>query len=111
MISRLHLSTLIAAAAIVWAVLLVIEGVAIGLEFARPFNRVIGVLVILLLLCERWAWRWEWLHPWFVSTPVLRGTWRGRIMSTWKDPATGQAVSPIEAYIAITQTASAIQMR
>ncbi len=32
-------------------------------------------------------------------------------MSTWRDPATGQAVSPIEAYIAITQTASAIQMR
>lgn len=36
MISRLQLSTLIAAVAIVWAVLLVLGGVAIGLDFLRP---------------------------------------------------------------------------
>lgn len=111
MISRLQLSTLIAAAAIVWAALLLVEGVAVGVEFARPFNRVIGVLVILLWVCERWAWRWQWLHPWFVATPVLHGTWRGTIVSTWVNPETGREIAPIEAYVAITQTASTIRMR
>ncbi|SRR2546425_3639452 len=111
MISRLQLSTLIAAAALVWALLLIVEGAAVGPEFARPFNTVIGVLVILLWVCERWGWRWQLLHPWFVATPVLHGTWRGQIVSTWVDPATGQQIAPIEAYVAITQTASTIRMR
>jgi hypothetical protein len=111
MISRLQLSTLIAAAALVWAALLVIAGVGVDLGFLRPFNTVVGVVVILLWICEQWAWRWQWLHPWFVSTPVLRGTWRGVIVSTWVDPATGQPVPSIEAYAAITQTASKIQIR
>jgi hypothetical protein len=111
MISRLQLSTLIASAAVVWAILLVIGGVGVGLDFVRPFNTVIGVVVIFLWVCERWAWRWRWLHPWFVSTPVLRGTWRGVIVSTWVDPSSGQRVPPIEAYAAITQTASTIQIR
>jgi hypothetical protein len=111
MISRLQLSTLIAAAAIIWAPLLVMMGVGVAPAFVRPFNTVVGVVVILLWLCERWAWRWQWLHPWFVSTPVLRGTWRGVIVSTWVDSTTGQRVPPIEAYAAITQTASTIQIR
>ena len=111
MISRLHLTTLIVIAAVLWAAVLLLEGVAVDVKLVRPFNTVIGVLVILLVICERWAWRWQCLHPWFVSTPVLHGTWRGRIVSTWKDPTTGQVVPPIEAYVAITQTASAIKMR
>ncbi|MBI2202846.1 MAG: hypothetical protein HYU41_03180 [Candidatus Rokubacteria bacterium] len=111
MISRVQLSTLIAAAALVWGVLLIAAGATVGIEFARPFNTVIGVLVILLWVCERWGWRWQLLHPWFVATPVLHGTWRGQIVSTWIDPATGRQVAPIEAYVAITQTASTIRMR
>jgi hypothetical protein len=111
MLSRLQLSTLIAAAAAVWAALLIADGVAVDVAFARPFNKVIGALVLALVVCERWAWRWQWLHPWFVSTPVLHGTWRGQLVSTWVDPATGQGVPPIEAYVAVTQTASTIRMR
>jgi hypothetical protein len=41
----------------------------------------------------------------------MRGAWRGQIVSTWVNPDTGQTVPPIEAYIAITQTASTIRMR
>lgn len=71
----------------------------------------IGILIILLLICERWAWRWQWLHPWFVSTPIMHGTWKGQIVSSWRNPDTGQAIPPIETYVAITQTASVIEMR
>ena len=110
MLSRLQLSTLIAAAAVIWAAFLIADGVAIDLAFARPFNKVIGWLVLALVVCERWAWRWQWLHPWFVSTPVLHGTWRGQLVSTWVN-AEGQTVPPIEAYVAVTQTASTIRMR
>lgn len=110
MISRIHLSTLIFIAALVWAVLLIIQGVSVTFSFFRWFSTVVGVLVVLIGVFDRWAWHLPILHPWFVSQPDLRGTWKGQLFSTWTDPKAGSSTPPIDGYLVIRQTFSSIQM-
>jgi hypothetical protein len=111
MISRLHLSALIGIAAAVWAILLLVGGIAFDARWFRPFSAVVGAMVLVLLAFEKWWWRWKWLHPWFVSKPNIRGTWRGELVSLWKDPTTGEGRPPIEVYLVVRQTFSAIRVR
>jgi hypothetical protein len=111
MISRLHLSTLLAMAALLWAGLLILDGVAVSLAWFEPFSVVTGASVLVLGVFDRWAWRLPFLYPWFVSTPNLQGTWRGHLVSTWVDPQTRDITPPIEVYLVTRQTFSSINMR
>lgn len=52
------------------------------------------------------TWRWVWRRFAIIgwkTFPGLSGTWRGELVSTWKDPATGQGVAPIPITIWIRQ--------
>src|SRR5207244_11924970 len=52
------------------------------------------------------AWRWVWGRVPIIGRktfPDLSGTWRGQLLSTWKDPTTGQGVAPIPITIWIRQ--------
>jgi hypothetical protein len=111
MISRLHLSTLIAVAAAIWAALLIIDGVTVSGNWYRPFSAVTGAMVILLLVFDKWLWRWRFLYPWFVSQPNIQGTWRGELISLWKDPKTGESHASIEVYLVVKQTFSSLRVR
>jgi hypothetical protein len=111
MISRSHLTVLLGLAAILWGILLLLSGVHVSMQLAKPFSAVLGILLILLGLFEKWVWRLPILHPWFVSTPVLRGTWKGRVTPFGLDHESGQPYSPIEAYLTIRQTFSSISIR
>ena len=111
MTSRIHVSTLVLVTAVIWAGLLLLQGVAITPEFFRPLGTVVGLLVLLLGAFEAYLWRIRWLHPWFVRIPYVGGTWRGVLVSLWSDPATGQPPPPIEAYVSVSQTFSSIRIR
>ena len=111
MISRLHLSVIVGIAAAIWALLLIADGVAVDVTWLRPFSGVIGAMVLVLLTFEQWAWRWKWLHPWFVGKPDIQGTWRGELVSLWRDPTTGAGRPPIEVYLVVKQTFSSIRVR
>jgi hypothetical protein len=111
MISRTHLTVLFWFAVLLWAAMLILEGVSIPSAFFKPGSTVLGALVLLMGAFERWIWRWPILHPWFVSEPDLQGTWRGEVHSSWVDPATGERLSPIEAFLVIKQTFSTIRIR
>ena len=111
MIERLHLSAIILVAAVLWAALLILEGVAIEVSWFRPFSAVVGASLLLIAAFDLLLWRVPFLHPWFVKRPDLRGTWRAEIRSNWKAPATGQPIPPITAYMAIRQTFSKLSLR
>lgn len=52
------------------------------------------------------TWRWIWRRFPLIGRktfPDLSGTWRGTLVSTWKDPSTGQGVAPIPITIWIRQ--------
>ena len=111
MISRLHLTVLIVVAAIVWGTVLILEGVSVSASWFKPIGAVVGALMIILLVFDKWLWKLRFLYPWFVSIPKLNGTWKGTLLSSWKNPETEQTVPPIEAYIAIRQTFSTLNIR
>lgn len=91
--------------------MLLVRGTPITLTFFSPFNHVLGALLILLGVFDKWGWRLRILRPWFVNLPDLNGTWRGRLVSNWIDPRTGQSLPPIDTSINIKQTFSSIQLR
>ncbi len=111
MISRLYLSTLLGIAVVLWGGLLFIEGVSVSPAFLKPLSTVLGTLILILSFFDKWAWHLPFLHPWFVSIPDLRGTWKGQIISTWIDPKTGTRIPIIPAYFVIRQTFSSVQIR
>lgn len=111
MLSRLHLSTILVIAAVLWGAALLFAGVAIKVTWFQPFSVVVGVLVLILAAFDLWLWRMSWLRGWFVHRPCIRGTWKAILQSQWTDPQTGKAPPAIEAYIAIRQTYSMLSMR
>jgi hypothetical protein len=111
MLSRLHLSAILLIAAALWGGMLVFEGVAVNGTWFRPFSTVVGVVLLLLVAFDLWAWRLRILHGWFVPRPDLRGTWRVELRSDWKDPATDKAIGPIVAYLVVRQTFSTLSVR
>jgi hypothetical protein len=110
MISRAHLPAFLAAAVLVWSALLILNGQSVSLQLLKPFSTVAGVVGVLALAFDKWLWRWAPLHPWFVATPDLQGTWRGELVSDWRREG-GEPIAPVEAFLVVRQTFSTISMR
>lgn len=81
MLTRNQLTAILGFAVFVWAVALVLGGVAVSLDYLRPFTVVVGVVMLALGAFERWLWKWRLFNPWLVSTPDLSGTWMGTFKS------------------------------
>jgi hypothetical protein len=111
MLNRLHLSAILLAAAGLWGIALVIDGVSVNGAWFRPFSTVVGILLILLSIFDIWVWRWPVLHGWFVPRPDLCGTWRVELQSNWRNPETNTGVGVIVAYLVIRQTFSSLSVR
>lgn len=111
MVSRFHLTTITLIAAGIWALLLLLQGTSVTAAFFRPLSNVLGIIVVLLSLFDKWGWRLRLLRPWFLIVPDLNGVWKGRLVSNWTDPQTRQRIPPIDATIDIRQTFSSIQLR
>jgi hypothetical protein len=109
--SRIHLSAILLIAASLWAAVLSFAGVPLSTTWFRPFSPVLSVLLLLFVAFDLWAWRFRFLQGWFVPRPDVRGTWRVVLQSDWKEPATGQTIGPITAFLVIRQTFSMISMR
>jgi hypothetical protein len=111
MIKDIHLSTIVWAVFIILAVMLLLDGTHVTPSLFKPCGSVVTVLGFALLIFNQWLWSWSWLHPWFVDRPYLKGTWKGVLVSSYVNPQTQQRVPPIELYLVIRQTYSAIHLR
>lgn len=111
MMSRAHVTVLMAIAAAVWGAMLLLSGTEVHAGWIKPLGTVVGVLMLLLAIFDKWLWAFPWLYPWFVPYPNLNGTWKGELVSSWTDPKTGDRVAPIETYLLVKQTFSQLQMR
>ena len=107
-LNRLHISTFLGLAALVWW--LVLGAPRVSWEYMQPFGTVVGVLVAFGAAFELVLWRWSWLHGWFVKRPDLRGTWRVELQSDWINPDTNLGVPVIICYMGVSQTLSTLQM-
>jgi hypothetical protein len=111
MIEKLHFSTLLFIAAVVWGVVLLLNGVAVSISWLRPFGIVIAIVMFLLAAFDLYLWKLPILHPWFVNRPVVDGTWRAEIRSHWINPETDRTVDPIAGFMVVRQTFSRLSLR
>jgi len=111
MIPRLHLTTLIGITAIIWGFFLLAAGYPLTNNLFDPFSKVVGILVIVLFLFDKWLWKFPIIHSFFVPFSDVSGTWNGQIISSWKDEKTGNPIEPIDAFLVIYQTYSFINIR
>lgn len=107
--SKSQLYAAIGIAALVWAVLLIVQGASLKATYLRPYSFAVGVVIICFLVFDRWLWRVA-ARLRLIRRPVLRGTWKGRLTSMWEDPATGQRPPEIEIYLAVHQTYSTMSL-
>lgn len=111
MIERLHLSTVVLVAAIVWGIVLILDGVTVSITWLRHLSVVTGVLLVLLAAFDLYLWRLPILRSWFVKRPLLDGTWRAEIHSNWKNPETGRTIDAISGFMVARQTFSRLSLR
>lgn len=109
-VTRLHISVFLGLSILVWIVVLLCQGTGINADHLRPFGTVVGVLVVFWLLLEHILWRVKLLHPWFVSRPDLRGTWKVTLQSNYIDPETDEQVKPLVCFMGVQQTLSTLKM-
>ena len=110
MTSRSHVQTIISLAVLVWAAILLAQGVTLKTTYLQPYSLAVSVVLLLLLAFERWLWRFPPVAR-ALHRPVLRGTWKGQLSSTWTDPSTGTRVEPVDVYLAVRQTYSTVSLR
>lgn len=109
--SRIHITTILLIAVIMWAAALLVGGIILTPGFARPFSLVTGAVVGAITVFDLWLWRLRWLQGWFVKRPVLRGTWRAVLDSSWKEPGTEETLPAFRGAMVIRQTYSSLSMR
>lgn len=107
MISRLHISAILFVAAAIWGLALILSGVEVKAEWFKPFSVVVGVLVLVLSVADKWLWRLRWVRPWFFNMPDLNGTWRVVIQPTAPETSPHE----VSAYMVIRQTLSTVSLR
>ncbi len=103
MVSRAQLTIVVLLAAGIWALTLVGHGVLVPASFFAPTSLVVSALSVALLVWDGWLWRLGLLHPWLVRRPNLRGTWKGVLTRTGKDP--------IDIFLVVEQTFSSVHVR
>ena len=57
----------------------------------KEIPHVVFIYAIIYVLFTTWAWRWRMFSGWLIPFPDLEGTWRGMVVSTWRNPETDQA--------------------
>ena len=106
-----YIKALVYAAAGVLALVLAFSGQQPQPSWLRPVGFVATAVVYLAFAFELWLWKLPFLHGWFVKRPVISGTWRCVLRSSWKDPSTGVTTPPVEGFMVIRQTLSTLSVR
>lgn len=110
MLNKIQVQIVLGLAVVVWAVLLFVEGVHLKASYLKPYSVVVTVVVVGLILFDRWLWRIPPIAR-ALHRPILRGTWKGQLLSNWINPETQQGIGPIEAFLLVRQTYSTVTLR
>jgi hypothetical protein len=87
MMTATQIKVVIALAVVVWGVLLLVQGVPLKVDYLKPYSVVVGLVIVLGTIYDLYLWR-TWPFSLVGPRPILRGTWRGQLQSTWQDEGT-----------------------
>ncbi len=105
-----YIKPLILFAATVWAVTIYVNHGTLHPDFLKPLSTVTTASVYAALAFDRWLWKLPVVRIW-VKRPVIEGTWRVVLRSTWKSLETNERLPPIEGFMVVRQTLSTLSMR
>lgn len=113
MSSEKYIKAILYVAVAAWAGVLLVSGETLTSGWLKPLSPVTTIVVFTALAFDLWLWKLPFLHGWFVKRPVIDGTWKVEIRSTWSNPATGGSgpIAPVEGYMVIRQTFSTLSLR
>lgn len=94
----------------VWGIALLLTGQRLSSDLLRPLSSVSGIVVLLSLAFELWLWKLPFLRRWLVKRPVIEGTWRAELRSTWQN-SSGVTIPPVEGFAVIRQTLLTLSLR
>ena len=86
------------------------QGVDLTPQLLQPFSIVVGAVVLVMTAYEQWVWRLSWLRWLPGRPPRLHGTWAGTLTSTYIPPGGTTPVPPIQVFLGVSQSASALSM-
>ena len=109
MLTRWQISAILVLAAAVWGITLLILGVPLTWIHITPYSITLIALTVILFCFERWIWRWPIFKNWLVKRPLIQGTWKVEIHSSYFDD-NGKS-SPIQGIVIFRQTLSTLSMR
>ena len=109
-LERLHITLFVGISAVLWRIVLFVQGTDVDWVYIQPFGIVVSGIVALGVFFEYVLWRQFWLHGWLVKRPDLRGTWQVDLQSSYIDPSTNEQVPMIRCYMGVKQTLSTLQM-
>lgn len=102
--SRLLIQALVLVVAGVYLVSYLVRGLPTSGLYA-PLGAASSVASVFILLYDQYLWRAPFLGRLISGRPDIRGTWRGKLASTWADPETGRQIDPDpEVYLVVRQT-------
>lgn len=85
------------------AAVVFVEGLGSEKQFLKATSWIPGAIMVALTLYERWLWKF----PLLGKRPILSGTWKADLTSTWPDPAAkSNAVTTRTVYFVFRQTAT-----
>jgi hypothetical protein len=102
--SRIFIQALVLIVAGVYLVSYLIRGLPTSELFA-PIGAAGAAASLFVLAFDHFLWRIPRVGRKLSKRPDMRGTWRGRLASNWKNPDTGQRIDPDpEVYLVVRQT-------
>lgn len=109
MLTRTSISALLLVAVVVWSAFLLVLGIQLTWDHAKPFSLTLAALTTSWWLFNKHLWN-RWPCTMFGNPPDLNGTWRVELKSSYKNPA-GDAVRLASAYAVVRQTYSTFSIR
>ena len=90
----------------IWLTLLFLSGLQIESTWLafKQLPTVLSIEMILWGIFVKWGWRYKIFQGWLVPFPLIQGTWRGKLTSTWINPDTQRTLDPIDIVLVIRQT-------
>jgi hypothetical protein len=111
MAAERYIKAIVYLTVLVWTIVLYVNHAAIALAWLRYVSTAVALVLYAVMAFDLWLWKLSFLHGWVVKRPVIEGTWKVEMRSTWKEAATGVGMPPIAGFMVVRQTLSTLSMR